>query len=171
MSDKITPELLQSITDAITSSSQSNHQPLLQQISISSFGDSDKENIYTFIDNFEASTTQLADEQKLAIIPRFLTGGAKIWYEIEKVKKKQPKKWKELKDKLLNRFGGKGAVEHHIQTLRTLKFNEGTKKISDHVEKFIYHYQRAYPVSDEEELVKEIHRNLPTHIRADINKF
>lgn len=167
---QITPEFLKTLTDTLVSTSRANNHSITQQIAVQSFNGSDQYSVYAFLEKFEENTKDLTDSQRASAVPRFLTGSAKTWYNIE-ARIKPETSWEKLKKKLTNRFGGKSAKEYHIEKLRSIQFDPSSKSVSDYIEKFIEHYQKAYPKADEAHLVAEIHRSLPKQTQADINKF
>lgn len=171
MADKITPEFLKTISDAITSASQANNHSRINQIAVPSYSGSSKEGAYSFVEKFEENTNQLDDHQRLQILPKFLTSIARTWYKFHIEPTGNSSTWKQVKQKFLNRFGGKDRAGYHLGKIRNMKFDEEANGVSDYVDEFLYHYSKAFPGTENNHLVQEVHRSLPSHLQADINRF
>lgn len=172
MSEKvITAEFLESLTKAITSASQANNHSLVHQINVQSYSGSDRDGVYSFIEKFEDNTSQLDDAQKLSIIQRFLIDDAKTWFKLNIKPTLETSSWETVKKALLSRFGGQDKEGFHLDKIRGMKFNQESGTLSNFVEKFYFHYDKAYPHTKNENLVREIHRSLPKELQADINRF
>lgn len=168
--EKITPEFLKTLTQAITSASLASNHSLIHQIAIQPYG-GDREGIFSFIEKFEENTAQLDDKQKLTVLQKFLNGSAKTWFKLSIQPKIDDKSWKEVKTALIDRFGGSDQTNYHLDKIRGMKFDPSSRSVANHVEQFVYHFRKAYPDSQSDHLVREVHRSLPRELQADINKF
>lgn len=134
----ITPEFLQTLTDALASASQTNQHALISQINISSFS-GEGDSVHKFVERFEEATIDLNEVQRAKTIGRFLKDSARIWYNLEIRDKEPAAKYTDIKTKIKARFGSNDETGYHLDKLRVLKLDPATKNLSNFVEKVIYH--------------------------------
>lgn len=104
--------------------------------------------VFDFLAEFEAVTSTNSDDQKVILLTKaFPPGRHRSWFETELLPLIDGQKpWKDVKDKIIQRFSETEDKDRHFLRLRELKYNpNGDQRLLDFVEDLLYSYKKAFP--------------------------
>lgn len=122
--------------------------------------------IFTFVNEFDMSTRTLPDNQKLALLVKaFPPGRLYQWYETKIKPLIGVETWDNIKKKIIQRYSETEDRDRHMKRINTLKFEaNGSQKLFDYVEDFLYSFQLAMPKADEETQIRYLKSKLPSAV-------
>lgn len=129
--------------------------------------------VYEFLSEFNIATSVLTLEQKLPLLAKsFNHSDIKCWYTTEL----QPmiescKPWKEIRNKIIDRFTDIDDPDRHFNNLKELKFEPGKgKKLLNFAENFIYSYKQAYDnETSDTNCIRALKASLPKEVRNKLS--
>lgn len=149
--------------------SQSSQQPLNETANLScnqaainniKVPKIDEGDVFTFLDEFEDSTSLLADSQRVRLLIRsFPSGRLRNWYisEISNLND-----WSRVRDRIIKRFSYIEDRDHHLYKVKELKFDvNGSRKLYDFGDEFYYSLSKALPESSDESKIRFLKAALP----------
>lgn len=126
--------------------------------------------VFDFITEFDTVTTALSDDQKVMLLNKsFPPGCYRSWFESElKPMIDKKRSWREVKNKIINRFSSTEDRDRHFTRLRELKFDlDGRQCLLDFVEDIIFSYKKAFPVDDgSDSCIRYVKAALPQSLRS-----
>lgn len=86
-----------------------------------------EKDVQEFITKFEDYTKEVSEKEKANLVPRYLAGSARNWFE-NSLKQVAELEWSKVKQELLHRYASTNSKAVALERLRALKCDRAFKK-------------------------------------------